>query len=314
MSVAIEDDLSHPFLPSSKPTRTKSKANIARTGAEEVTDLKDVDITTPLQPDEIMPRMEHRATTRNGRSPPVAAQADMLTPGEDRRKKKRSSGKASGSRKSSSLGKSRSSKSKGRSDGGGGGGGGGMEAPLIDLDDFGMKSSSPAMRRESLDTRQLKANAMDLLHFGEASPVRQQYSDMLTPSSGVESSRKEKSGSVDILGLDDSPVKAAMATEERPSKSLMKGKRSSSRSGSSKKPSSATNGLDELVATSSSSTKKKSSSSRRDKEGEGPVSFRSLRFPLIKSSDIKVDYSLSIEPAKQKVTISFKIKNTSQGQ
>lgn len=49
---------------------------------EEDVDLKDVDITTPLRPDELMPRMEHRATApTTARPSPQKAGADQQVGG-----------------------------------------------------------------------------------------------------------------------------------------------------------------------------------------------------------------------------------------
>lgn len=48
---------------------------------EDDLDLKDIDITTPLRPDELMPRMEHRATVPSpkpsGHSPHSSRQVCM---------------------------------------------------------------------------------------------------------------------------------------------------------------------------------------------------------------------------------------------
>jgi hypothetical protein len=271
-------------------------------------DLKDIDITTPLRPDEIMPRMEHRVAPPapapapspgkaglplqpankqseskpgSGRSSPATDKAVAKAKAKERRERKEK-----GKRKEKKGSKSRS-KSKN-----------GDEALLIDLDDFGPADGGRThVRHDSLETRQLKESAMDLLNFSD--PI---FGVTPAPAPGPSTVSGASSGGAGSGGLIDLDMLGA---------------------GSPNKPTVKDKEKDKDRGRSSKKGKGHSSSRRHQNGGPGPSgenaggedagAMKALKFVLVKGKALKVEYSIEVHHGSHQAVIHFRCKNISSG-
>lgn len=273
---------------------------------EEKMDLKDVDITKPLRPHEFMPRMEHRvpAAAATPTPPPAKEKKGKKKMKEgDRRKRGDKGGKAAAgasSRRHHKEEKESKSSAAAAAD---------SASPLIDLRDFEAGNDSPPSlfssssissfakpRNESKNALRLKADAMDLLQFGNSSPLHPP-----TTTAGGEAAatasflrgeeRGEEGGRV--LGRGG----GEKVTEQRRKE---KGSGSSRRS-SGKKNSKREESLLDL-----------NGGGGEGGEGNGgaagPSSFSRLRFPLIKVAGLRIDYSLALDVDHHQLTVHFRVK------
>jgi hypothetical protein len=274
-------------------------------GEEDALDLKDIDITTPLRPDEVIPRMEHRAAPGA-----VAAAASAAMGKEERRKHRRKESAAAGASSSSRRRKGSSKRSGAAAEEGG---------DLIDFGEFGSHEPSPStggvgaassagVRRDSADTRRLKADAMDLLMFGDAasSPARPPHA------------------SDDVLGLGlgaaaSPPKERRLRREKEKEKGRGKEKERghrrkvsfSSGAGSGAAAVTAAPAPAQAPATAPAAPLLDVVGGAADASSP-PGSLRGLRFPLAKTGGVKVEYSLfpsSSADASGKLTVQVRAKN-----
>lgn len=256
-------------------------------GDEDAMDLKDIDITTPLRPDEVIPRMEHRA------APPTAVAAAAapaaVAKGERERRKHRRKESSSGRRKGGGGGSSSK-----RSGAGGDAGG-----DLIDFGDFGGGAPAPVssagVRRDSADTRRLKADAMDLLMFGD------------TASSPP---RATTAAADDVLGLGGAPPSPPKERRRRKDKEKEKDKshRRKAASSAARATAPAPARLLDVMGAPAPAPAAAAAAAAADAAPLG--SLRGLRFPLVKTGGVKVEYSLLPDPTNAgRVTVQLRAKN-----
>ena len=273
---------------------------------EEKMDLKDVDITRPLRPHEFMPRMEHRVPTAAAAPPPPAE--------EKRDKKKRREGgrrkKGEGGGQAAAGRSSRRRHHKEEKEGKASAAAAADSArPLIDLEDFdagnapppsffssSSSSSSAIARRDPNDTQRLKADAMDLLQFGDSSPLRP------PPNSAVGAA----AATVSVVGGDGRGERGegllgrggrgAVGEQRRKEK-----KSSSTRRSSGKKDSKREESLLDLNGGGGEGGGENGAAA-------GPSSFVSLRFPLVKAAGLRVEYSLAPDLDRHQLTVHFRVK------
>lgn len=198
------------------------------------------------------------------------------------------------------------------------------EAPLIDLDDFGPPSASGGggksgggqhAHRDSMETSQLKASAMDLLNFGE-DPVEQVATTSTkrpptAPPSHAPQTPQREGGSrmMDYLGL-ESPLVSTGADEGHggTGKGRRKGKSGSKR----EKGGGAANGDNGQLKASGLANLLDDALGGGATGGGGTV-FKAVRLTALKSKVARVEYSVDVDHAKRKTTIQFRVKNTGDG-